>query len=138
MIYPIAVDTWIVKFDGDGSVLSRRRSPRHGIPSDVFAELVSVATLLADPHLEIDLVLIEMEERRFHAPDGPWRRKGWTVEERRLIEILGTLRFAAWRTSPPSSHPGCRSDSRRPTWRRASGDLAAPPSRWRTACAWPT
>ena len=91
LIYPIAVDTWIVKFDGDGSVLSRRRSPRHGIPSDVFAELVSIATLLDDPLLEIDLVLIEMEERRFHAPDGPWRRKGWTVEERRLIEILGTL-----------------------------------------------
>ena len=93
VIYPIAVDTWIVKFDDDGGVLSRRRSPRHGIPSDVFAELVSVATLLGDPHLEIDLVLIDMEELRFHAPDGPWRRKGWTVEERRLVEILGTLQL---------------------------------------------
>ncbi len=91
MIYPIAVDTWIVKFDADGRVLSRRRSPRHGIASDVFAELVSVATLLADPHLEFDLVLIEMEELRFHAPDGPWRRKGWAVEERRLVEVRGTL-----------------------------------------------
>ena len=91
VISPIAVDTWIVKYDGDGRVLSRRRSPRHGIPSDIFAELVSIATLLDDPRLEIDLALIEMEERRFHAPDGPWRRKGWTVEERRLIEVLGTL-----------------------------------------------
>jgi len=91
VISPIAVDTWIVKFDAHGSVLSRRRSPRHGIASDVFAELVSVATLLADPRLEFDLVMVEMEERRFHAPDGPWRRKGWTVEERRLIEVRGTL-----------------------------------------------
>jgi hypothetical protein len=91
VIYPIAVDTWIVKFDADGRVLSRRRSPRHGIASDVFAELVSVATLLADPRLEIDLVLIEMEELRRHSPDGPWRRRGWTVEERRLIEILDTV-----------------------------------------------
>jgi hypothetical protein len=91
VIYPIAVQTWIVKLDADGSVLSRRRSPRHGIASDVFAELVSVATLVADPRLEIDLVMIEMEERRFHAPDGPWRRRGWTVEERRLVDILGML-----------------------------------------------
>jgi hypothetical protein len=91
VLYPIAVHTWIVKFDGEGGELSRRRSPRHGIASDVFAELVSVATLLADPRLEFDLALIEMEERRFHAPDGPWRRKGWTVEERRLVEVLGTL-----------------------------------------------
>jgi hypothetical protein len=30
----VAVDTWIVKLDGDGAVLSRRRSPRHGSPSD--------------------------------------------------------------------------------------------------------
>ena len=139
VIYPIAVDTWIVKFDADGSVLSRRRSPRHGIPSDVFAELVSIAMLLADPHLEIDLVLIEMEERRFHAPDGPWRRKGWTVEERRLVDILGTLTsFVEWRTSPRSFHPGSPRHSRQPTWRRASVDLAAPPSKWRTASAWPT
>jgi len=91
VISPIAVDTWLVKYDADGGVLSRRRSPRHGIASDVFAELVSVATLLADPGLEIDLALIEMEERRFHAPDGPWRRKGWTVEERRLVEVVGRL-----------------------------------------------
>ena len=42
------------------------------MPSDIFAELVSIATLLDDPRLEFDLVLIEMEERRFHAPDGPW------------------------------------------------------------------
>ena len=91
VISPIAVDTWIVKFDSEGCVLSRRRSPRHGIPSDIFAELVSIATLLDDPRLEIDVVLIEMEERRFHAPDGPWRRKGWTVEERRLVEVMGTL-----------------------------------------------
>ena len=91
VISPIAVDTWIVKFEADGDVLSRRRSPRHGVASDVFAELVSIATLLADPGLEIDLALIDMEERRFHMPDGPWRRKGWTVEERRLVEVRGTL-----------------------------------------------
>ena len=40
-------------------------------------------------------MLIEMEERRFHAPDGPWRRKGWTVEERRLIESVERFHFGA-------------------------------------------
>lgn len=91
IVHPIAVDTWIVKLDSDGRVLSRRRSPRHGSPSDAFAELVSIAPLLAHRHLEIDLVLIEMEELRRHAPDGPWRRGGWTVEERRLVEVVETL-----------------------------------------------
>jgi hypothetical protein len=92
-VYPIPLDTWIVKLDGDGAVVSRRRSPRHGVPCDIFGELVSVANLLTDPRLEIDLVLIEMEERRRHSPDGPWRRGGWTVVERRLIGVIDMLQI---------------------------------------------
>ena len=41
IVHPIAVDTWIVKVDDVGTLLSRRRSPRHGDPSDAFAELVT-------------------------------------------------------------------------------------------------
>jgi len=35
--------------------------------------------------------LTNEEEYRRHTPDRSWRRKGWTVEERRLIEVLETL-----------------------------------------------
>jgi hypothetical protein len=81
----------IVKIDADGALLGRRRSPRHGRPSDVFAELVSIAGLLPSAALEIDVVLVEVDELRIHRPDGPWRRRGWTVVERRLIEVLGSV-----------------------------------------------
>jgi hypothetical protein len=91
IVLPIAVDLWIVRVDENGAVLGRRRSPRHGRPGDVFAELVSIARLLPSPALEIDVVLVEVDELRVHAPDGPWRRKGWTVLERRLVEVLGTV-----------------------------------------------
>jgi hypothetical protein len=37
------------------------------------------------------LILVDAEERRYHSPDGPWRRRGWTVEERRLTDVVGTL-----------------------------------------------
>jgi hypothetical protein len=90
IVHPIAVDTWIVKLD-DARALSRRRSPRHGHPCDIFIELVSIAPLLTHPFLEIDIVLIDAEEVRRHAPDGPWRRRGWSVEERRLIAVGDTL-----------------------------------------------
>jgi hypothetical protein len=91
MVHPILVDAWIVKLDDDSGVLSRRRSPRHGSPSDAFAELVSIAPLLAHPRLEIDLVLIQVEEYRRHSADGPWRRRGWTITERRLVDVVGTV-----------------------------------------------
>ncbi len=91
VVHPIPIDKWIVKVDADGTVLSRRRSPRHGNPTDVFAELVSFPNLLADPHLEIDVILTNEEEYRRHTPNRSWRRKGWTIEERRLIDVVDTL-----------------------------------------------
>ncbi len=91
VVHPIPIDKWIVKVGADGAVLSRRRSPRHGNPTDVFAELVSFPNLLADSHLEIDVILTNEEEYRRHTPDRSWRRKGWTIEERRLIDVVDTL-----------------------------------------------
>lgn len=91
VVHPIPIDKWIVKVDADGTVLSRRRSPRHGNPTDVFAELVSFPNLLADPRLEIDVILTNEEEYRRYTPNRSWRRKGWTIEERRLIDVVDTL-----------------------------------------------
>ena len=91
IVHPIPIDKWIVKVDVDGTILSRRRSPRHGSPIDVFAELVSFPDLMAHPHLEVEVLLTIEEEYRRHTPGRSWRRKGWTVVERRLIEVVDTL-----------------------------------------------
>jgi hypothetical protein len=93
IVHPVAVDRWLVKLDDAGRPMSRRRSPRHGQPADVFAELVSFPELLAEAGLEIELVLIAEEELRRYEPGRAWRRKGWMVVEHRLIEVLGTQRI---------------------------------------------
>ena len=93
IVHPIPVDRWVVKIDEGGTILSRRRSPKHGMPADIFTELVSFPDLMARDEMEIELVLIEEEEVRRHDDDGPWRRKGWAVVERRLIEVLETIRL---------------------------------------------
>jgi hypothetical protein len=91
IVHPVPTDRWIVKVDDDGTILSRRRSPRHGAVSDVFAELVSFPELLMDPRLEIDVLLTTEEEYRRHAPGRAWRRKGWMVLERRLLEVTDSV-----------------------------------------------
>lgn len=95
IVHPIAVDRWIVKVDDAGGVLSRRRSPRHGIPTDVFAELVSFPDLMAHPGLEIEVLMTIEEELRRQTPDRSWRRRGWGVVERRLVEVVDTLLLGA-------------------------------------------
>lgn len=91
VVYPIPVDKWIVKIDEAGDVISRRVSPRHGMEVDVFAELVSFPHLMAESTFEIDILLTTEDELRRHTPGRSWRRKGWTVVERRLIEVRDSM-----------------------------------------------
>jgi hypothetical protein len=91
IVHPIAIDRWIVKIDELGTVLGRRRSPKHGNPTDVFAELVSFPDLLVHPNLEIDLLLTTEDEIRSHNPERAWRRKGWVVVERHLLDVVGSV-----------------------------------------------
>jgi hypothetical protein len=93
IVHPIPVQRAIVRVDADGTVVGRRRSPRHGTPIDVFAELVSIAELLSRPQLELEVVLTSEEEYRWHTPGQSWRRQGWSVLERRLLEVQDTLRL---------------------------------------------
>ena len=89
IVHSIPVDKWIVKVEND-EVLSRKRSPKHGHKTDVFAELVSFPQLMMEPGFEVDVLLTEEEELRRHSPGQAWRRKGWIVEERRLVEVRET------------------------------------------------
>jgi hypothetical protein len=95
IVHPIPSNKWIVKVDADGEALSRRRSPRHGDPTDLFAELVSFPDLIAHPGLQIHLILTQEEEYRRHTPNQSWRRKGWTVMERRLIDVVDTVMISS-------------------------------------------
>ena len=88
IIHPIAMDRWIVKVDLDGAVLARRRSPTHGSVADLVGELVSFPELLAHPDFEIEVLLTREEEYRRHDPARCWRRRGWTVVERRLVDVV--------------------------------------------------
>lgn len=94
LVHPVARDRTIVKLDPGGTVIGRRLSPRHGGPVDLFSELVSFPDLVAQPGLEIEVVMTVEEEVRVHAPGRARRRRGWMVVERRLVEVVGSTTFA--------------------------------------------
>ena len=108
VVYPVAAEKWIVKLDESGKEASRRRSPKRGIAADVCAELVSFPSLLSHPNLVVEVALIEEEEiRRPDAKKG-WRRGGYVIEERRLVDVRETVDIdspAALRDLIPSDLP---------------------------------
>jgi hypothetical protein len=93
LVYPVAGEKWIVKLDDNGGEVSRRRSPKRGIPADVCGELVSFPSLLSHPNFILEVALIEEEEIRRPDAKRGWRRGGFVIEERRLVAVQDTVRF---------------------------------------------
>jgi hypothetical protein len=91
VVHPIPVEKWIVKLDEAGQVISRRKSPKRGAAVDLFGELVSFPGLIAHPNLTLEVLFIREEEVRRFDGTKAWRRKGWVVEERRLLEVIDRL-----------------------------------------------
>ena len=90
LVHPIPREKWIVRLEKDSdSVLGRRRSPRRGSVEMVFDELVGIPTLIADENFSLEVLVTQEEEvRRKNGIHRAWRRKGWVVEERRLLDVL--------------------------------------------------
>jgi hypothetical protein len=90
LVYPIPQDKWIVRLakDGSGDVLGRRRSPKHGAFEHLFEELVRLPKLLTDPNFALEVLLTREEEVRFYDGKRAWRRHGWVIQERRLLDVV--------------------------------------------------
>lgn len=84
VVHPIAVDSWIERRDRP-----RRKSPKHGCLHDVFAELVSVPTMLDHPNLTIEVLLVQVDVLKVEDPTMRRRRGGWRTVDRRLRAVVG-------------------------------------------------
>jgi hypothetical protein len=94
LVHPIAVERWLVRVDSDGVVGDRRRSPKRGLPMDLFRELTAFPELVAHPNFRVELVLIREEEIRGPVPEGARYRypREWWRLDRRLLDVVETVR----------------------------------------------
>ncbi len=84
LVHPIAKEKFIVLINPDGKVVSRRRSPKKGKIEDLFYGLVYVAKWVNHPNFSFELLLTSEEEQRIDDGLGSWRRKGVSIQDRRL------------------------------------------------------
>jgi hypothetical protein len=67
-----------------GKPLYRRKSPRKGSPWDLFDALLYAPELALLPGLTIELVLLDITEKRLRDGKGSWRRKGVSILDREM------------------------------------------------------
>jgi hypothetical protein len=105
LVYPVVQEKWIVRSaTGNGGTAVRRKSPKRGRLEDLFWELVSIPQLLSNPNFSLEVLMISEEELRRYEGKRRWRRKGWVVEGRRLVDVLDRRLFGAssdWLTFVP-------------------------------------
>jgi len=89
LIHPIVKDKWIINVESQSNrSISKRLSPRHNSYVDIFEELIRIPELISNPNFTIELPLVQIEEYRKNDGKGSWRRKGWSIYDRKLVSVL--------------------------------------------------
>lgn len=94
LVYPIAHEKWIVRLAADQqTTVGRRKSPKRGAFVHLFDELVSFPRLLSNPNFSLEVLLTREEEVRHYDGTRAWRRRGWVVERRLLLQVVDRRGF---------------------------------------------
>jgi hypothetical protein len=89
LIFPIAQEKWIIRLGPDGTTLvGKRKSPKQGNIYHLFKELVSLPSMIENKNFSLEVLLTIEEEIRRDDGRGSWRRKGWSIFDHRLIEVV--------------------------------------------------
>ena len=96
IIHPIISQKRIELYNSDGSLLRKRKSPMKGSAWDLFKALLYAPELPLLKNLAIELVVVDVTEKRIDDGRGSWRRRGVSIKDR-LID--------AWRQSVVLSKP---------------------------------
>jgi hypothetical protein len=99
VVKPIVANKLLVKLDGRGGAeLSRRRSPKRGVLLDVFDELVYFTRVFPHERLALEVLLVDVEERRYPGRGKRRRRRRGTnefqIEDQLLTNIVASHSFA--------------------------------------------
>ncbi|MDP7018866.1 MAG: hypothetical protein QGG36_23920 [Pirellulaceae bacterium] len=98
VVKPIIHEKRLVKLDAKGGrIVDQRKSPKRGSLLHVFQDLIHFTRVFPHPNLTLDVVLVDVEERRFpgHGRRRRWSKRDHQVEDQRLVRVRKTHSFRA-------------------------------------------
>jgi hypothetical protein len=94
LVKPLAARTWIVRrTEANGPVVSQRYSPLRRTVFHVFEELVHLGSVFPHPRLQLEVVLVEQEERRIAHAKRRFNGPNYRVEDRLLRTVISRQTF---------------------------------------------
>ncbi len=95
LVHPIFIQKNIIKLNPEnGETVSKKKSPAKGNIYDIFSELIRIPHIISHPNLSIHIVMAKIDELRCMDGKGSWRRKGESIVEKRLNEVVEIRRFS--------------------------------------------
>ena len=89
LVFPIARERWIVRLAADGvTQKSRRKSPKRRNIYLLFDELIYIPALIRNQRFSLEVLFIQDEEVLRNDGTGSWRRKRWSISDRRLLDVV--------------------------------------------------
>ena len=77
----------------EGEILSKRKSPKKGRVEEVFDELIYLPKLIKKSNFSLDVLLINSEEVLIDDGLESWRRRKWSVLDKRLLKVVDNVMF---------------------------------------------
>ncbi|MGH4117255.1 hypothetical protein [Clostridium sp.] len=93
LVHPIAIEKYIVTIGELDEIISRRKSPKKGKLVDLFDELVRISDLILEENFMLEILMTKQEEIRCNDGKGSWRRKGISISDRKLVEVVEKVVF---------------------------------------------
>ena len=93
LVHPIAIEKYIVTMESSEEIISRRKSPKKGKLIDLFDELIRIPDLIEEENFTLEILMTKEEEIRCKDGKGSWRRKGISIKDRKLVEVVEKVTF---------------------------------------------
>jgi hypothetical protein len=87
LVHPVPYQKWVIRLDRDENRVGRRKSPKRGRVEEVFRELVYMPKIMGNPNFELEVALVNMEEYLIDDGKGSWRRRRWSIHDRKMLNL---------------------------------------------------
>lgn len=91
IIHPIVVQKHIILYGEDGTLIRKRKSPKKENVWNLFDSLVHAPEIVFCRNVKIELVFVDILERRVDNGAGSWRRRGVSIDDKICSALHGIV-----------------------------------------------